>query len=468
MMPTQTHRSRLMPMLLALALLLAFTAGLRGDDDPNAGAQAGPNGPNGPNGPVPGPVVQDPAPAEPGNPQGGEGDGPAQPPPDDRPVSETSSELANKAQDAVDKGLAWLKKEQKPNGSWVNDVGYKLNYSYEVTRRNGDHPGVTAICCLAYMAAGNMPGRGEYGETVRKGLKFVLSCIADRGGVPGFCTNDGTRMYSHAFATLFLAEVLGMANLSSEDEDEVRKKLRLAVDMIVQSQNAQGSWRYAPNAQDADMSICVCQMQALRAARNVGMRVPPTTIERARAYIARSYQNYGRSGSNSGEGNARPYLTQPNHFRDGTFLYQNDQDDGSRFSWTLCAAGVCALQQAGNYDSFLDAAGDRIYLHPSIYYLRSQLPYSADAIRRSAGRLNLPFSYFYGHYYASQAIYQYSRKYPEVWPQWLTDIRTKFVALQRPDGDYGYWEDQIGRHYATGMSCLILQIHQEFLPIFQK
>ena len=46
----------------------------------------------------------------------------------------------------------------------------------------------------------------------------------------------------------------------------MREKLELAVKLIVDCQNDQGAWRYVPYAIDSDMSITVCQLQALRAA----------------------------------------------------------------------------------------------------------------------------------------------------------------------------------------------------------
>ena len=76
-------------------------------------------------------------------------------------------------------------------------------------------------------------------------------------------------MYSHAFASLFLAEIYGMTH-----RQDVRTKLQAAVDFIVRSQNAEGGWRYVPLARESDMSIVVCQVLALCAARNIGIRVP--------------------------------------------------------------------------------------------------------------------------------------------------------------------------------------------------
>src|SRR5690606_17997854 len=67
-----------------------------------------------------------------------------------------------------------------------------------------------------------------------------------------------------------------------------------AVNLIVDCQNAHGGWRYNPFDREVDLSVTVCQVQALRAARNIGIRVPPETIERAIAYVRASRVDRGR------------------------------------------------------------------------------------------------------------------------------------------------------------------------------
>ena len=46
------------------------------------------------------------------------------------------------------------------------------------------------------------------------------------------------------------------------------QKLALAVDLIVRTQNDEGGWRYQPRkAGEADISVTICQVMALRAAQ---------------------------------------------------------------------------------------------------------------------------------------------------------------------------------------------------------
>ncbi|MDP7034159.1 MAG: terpene cyclase/mutase family protein [Planctomycetota bacterium] len=330
------------------------------------------------------------------------------------------------AQKSIQKGLAYLVNTQSDNGSWSCDIGYKLNYGYRTTKRGGNHVGVTALACMSFMANGNLPGRGRYGQVVEKGLQFVLRCVSDSG----YITHQDSRMYSHAFATLFLAEMYGMTY-----RDDVRRSLKAAVDLIVKSQNDKGGWRYLPLAPDADMSITVCQVQALRAARNVGIRVPKQVVMKAIQYVAES---------------ANP---------DGSFKYQNLSL--SRDSFPLTAAGLTAIYSTGLYsdeDQILTQVLSRIsssrkrVISGAIQYLKRK--------RYTAGFGT--YFYFYGHYYGIQAMYIAGRQH---FDPWYASVRDELVENQLEDGT---WDTQVGPAFSTAMGTLILQIPYRYLPIFQK
>ncbi|MGH7193090.1 MAG: prenyltransferase/squalene oxidase repeat-containing protein, partial [Candidatus Saccharimonadales bacterium] len=179
------------------------------------------------------------------------------------------------AQQAIDLGLRFLAERQQDDGAFGSG-GYRRN---------------TAVCSLAamaWMAGGSTPDRGPYGRNVNQSLDFVLSGAQDSGliDVPGYSGNGA--MYGHGFATLFLAENYGMAR-----QFALRGTLSQAVRLIVSTQNAEGGWRYAPRRDDADISVTVCQMMALRAARNAGIFVPKQTIDRAVEFVERSQNTDG-------------------------------------------------------------------------------------------------------------------------------------------------------------------------------
>ena len=205
--------------------------------------------------------------------------------------------------DAAERGLVWLASAQDSEGFWNASVGHKQGDNYMVftgaklqQARGHGHVGVTSLAALAFLSGGHIPGRGPYGDQVRRALDYILAHTNENGyitdgGLGDNGTGDsGTRMYSHAFATLFLAQIYGMIG-----EPRIKNTLERAVHWIVDCQNAQGAWRYNPFTREADLSMTVCQLQALRAARNIGIRVPKSTVDRAVAYVVRSRTDAGRA-----------------------------------------------------------------------------------------------------------------------------------------------------------------------------
>ena len=343
---------------------------------------------------------------------------------------------------AARRGLDYLAASQNADGSWDGDVGFKLNQNYEVIERRRPHVGVTALAGIAFLAGGHLPDRGRYAKTISKCIDYILASVRDRG----FVTDHSTRMYSHAFATLFLAEVYGMTHRS-----DVGKKLQETVNLIVECQNKVGSWRYEPFAPESDMSITVCQLMALRAARNIGIKVPRTTIDRAVDYVRKSYVDRNSTYLSTGH---RMLLPDPYYsIEEGTFLYQIFQDQNSgyyRSSFSLTAAGVVSLFNAGHYSS------DK--LKPSLdFILRKYDIVSSDRWRGH-------YFFWYGHYYAVQAMYIAGGRY---WASYYPKIREELIRTQRKKGN---WENFVGpgENFATAVAAIILQIPYNYLPIFHR
>ncbi len=299
---------------------------------------------------------------------------------------------------AVQRGLAWLAIQQKEDGSFGSLSHY------------GRHVGITGLAGLAFMADGSMPGRGRYANAVHNCVDFILSHTSESGLLAAE-TSHGP-MYGHGFATLFLAEIYGMTS-----DDKLRETLRKAVRLIVSTQNEEGGWRYQPVRNDADLSVTVCQVMALRAARNAGIYVEKSTIDRAIEYVKKS-QN-----------------------PDGGFRYMLNSG-GSAFARS--SAGVATLQYAGIYRA------DEIV--KGLEYIGRFKP----PTDQSVGHM------FYGHYYAAQAMYQAGNDY---WHDWWPAIRTELLSKQTEEG---YWRGQAGTEYGTAMALIILQMPNRLLPIFQK
>ncbi|MDF1801162.1 MAG: terpene cyclase/mutase family protein, partial [Planctomycetota bacterium] len=254
----------------------------------------------------------------------------------------------------------------------------------------------------------------------------------------GYITRNKTRMYSHAFSTLFLAEIYGMTH-----REDVRLKLQKAVDFIVGCQNEEGGWRYVPFESQSDMSIVVCQVIALRAARNIGIRVPKETVERASEYVRDSAIGFEEAQMSR----RRRFSTN----LAGSFKYQ--REGATRSSFPLTAAGVTALNGLGIYS---DEA-----IREGLDYLRRNQDFFNQQRGRAGGG---HYFFWYGHYYGVQAMYMAGEPY---WTPYFKATRDELLAMQREDGSF---PNNVGPGgaFGTAMGVLILEIPYRFLPIFQR
>ena len=305
------------------------------------------------------------------------------------------------AQDAIDKGLAFLASRQTDDGA-LGTGGY------------GRNAAVCALAGMAWLASGSTPDRGPYGRELARVTDFLLEHTQPSGFITVADAESHGPMYGHGFATLYLAEVYGMS-----PRDDLRDKLQRAVELIVRSQNSEGGWRYQPRPEDADISVTICQVMALRAARNAGLRVPRETIDRCVDYVKRS-QN-----------------------PDGGFRYMLPPGPSA---FPRSAAGVVALYSAGIYEG--------PELDRGLAYL--------DQFRPGAERLGADAHFFYGHYYAVQAMWQAGG---DRWQRWYPAVRDLLVQRQQPNGS---WPDAIANEYGTAMATIILQMPDNSVPIFQR
>jgi hypothetical protein len=317
-------------------------------------------------------------------------------------------ELTDAQQASVNRGLAFLAAQQDADGS------YRLGTSR--------HAGVTALAALAFMEAGNLPNRGTYGANVAGALRFVLASVQDSGLI--VAEDTSVPMYGHGFATLFLGEVYGMTG-----DDAVKEKLQRAVSLIERSQSKQpgnaGGWRYQPVPLDADISVTICQIMALRAARDAGVRVDHPVMASALSYV-QSCQN-----------------------PDGGFTYSL-AGGRSASGYGRSAAGVASMYYAGLF-SGPDLTRGLNYLRRYIWKPDSPGP---DLAEQDA-------NYFYGNYYMGQAMFLAGGDY---WTDWYPGVREKLIARQSPAGG---WSGEAGSpSYCTSMALLVLQLPNRYLPVF--
>lgn len=311
------------------------------------------------------------------------------------PAAEVKMDEATKK--AATKALDWLKDKQNTDGSWSEG-------------RYPHSTGITGFALLAFMSQGNLPGQGPYGPEVAKGARFLIASAREADGY--LIGARGGNMYCHGIATLALAELWGMTH-----DDKVKSVLERAVQLIVKSQNNQGGWRYEPIPNDADVSVTIMQVMALRAAKNSGLHVPDETMKKAIDYITACYD-----------------------VRNGSFTYQPHV----RPSFACTAAGACVLQLTGKYDA-------------------KQIPQAIEHLKRN---FDDGSDFWYGHYYAAHAMHQVGGK---DWEDWYGRLKTTLLPTQQADGNWNMRDRRgVGPVYQTSIGVIVLSVPMNYLPIFQR
>ena len=310
--------------------------------------------------------------------------------------------------EAIIKGaLKWLVSKQLPNGAW-GATGEEQRYQVAIT----------GYVLMAFEAAGQLPGEGEFGKNVTLGMQYLLDQVSPEGLFAN--RNSGQYMYGHGIATIALAELHGQTRSPT-----MRPKLEKLIKLIIASQNKEGGWRYRPVASDADISVTVLQVVALRAAKNGGIDVPQATID-----------------------NAVRYVKSCQHAPSGGFAYQPGRDPG----FARTAAAIYSLQVCGLYDDAMVKMGSEFLVKN--YEKNDQW-------------------FTYGNFYAAPAQYMIGG---ESWAKWyarLKDVLSKNVTPLR--GDMYYWEPKldaglggVGPAYCTAVYTMILAMPYHYIPLYQR
>ena len=316
--------------------------------------------------------------------------------------------VTKEIQEAIERGLDWLARNQGNDGCWRNSGGY------------GSYPAaMTGLAGMALIAGGHTPTRGKYYDQVRRAVTFLRKNADGNTGVISVPAEEGRSMYGHGFATLFLASVFGMEE-DVREQERLKRVLDKAVQLIAQAQSSAGGWIYTPDSNSDEGSVTVTQIQALRACRMSGVVVDKKTIDRSVDYIKKCQNTDGsiRYSLHSG-GDGRPAIT---------------------------AAGVAVLYNAGVYD-------DQPFVDKAVQYCKKQIQVTVD----NTGH------HFYTHLYWSQALYQ--RGGPD-WTDYFTKKAAWLLRQQKKDGS---WDgDGVGSVYGTAIALTILQLPYAYAPIYQR
>src|SRR5438045_81142 len=287
-------------------------------------------------------------------------------------AGQRDSVVVDERTDSVIKAaLKFLAAKQLPNGAWGS------------AEEEQQHPiAITGYTLMAFQAAGQLPGEGEFGRNVSAGMQYLLDSTSIDGLLGN--RNDGQYMYGHGVASISLAELYGQTRSPA-----MRPKLEKIIRVIIASQNVEGGWRYRPIARDADISVTVLQVVALRAAKNAGLEVPQLTIDKAVQYVKRCH-----------------------HAPSGGFTYQPNRDPG----FARTAAAIYSLQVCGLYD-------DPMVKRGAEYLLRNNK--------------NHDQWFTYGNFYAAPALYMLG---DDTWKRWYAEIKGTLLRAVSMKDEPAFWQ----------------------------
>ena len=359
-------------------------------------------------------------------------------------TSHSHGQVPEKFQDNIAKGLEWLKKTQGKDGSWS---------------AGGQNPvAMTSMAGLAMLMEGSTVREGKYSDQLRKAVNWFLAPqrVRENGllGDPNNPTETQRYMYGQGFGTLFLACCYG------EEEDVAQRKrleavITKAVDFIARAQTRKthrkaegreveiGGWGYVSatdNNSFDEGSVTITQLQALRAARNAGIKVPKETIDKSLAYLEACTTNdggivYNYTGS-SGNQPGRPPLT---------------------------AAAICCGFSGGQYRGELPKK-----------WLKNCQRHIWPTVAR--GRVAHDE---YQTYYFAQAMYalgdnRWAELFPEepaesrlTWSKYKEAMYPYLVGAQNP-ADGSWQSGYIGPVFSTAVNLTILQLEKGILPIYHR
>ncbi|MCU0781435.1 MAG: hypothetical protein MUF04_10100, partial [Akkermansiaceae bacterium] len=281
-------------------------------------------------------------------------------------------------EDAVVRGLRWLKSTQHQSGQWP---GRMAN---------------TGFALLAYLGYCKTPIDEEFGDSCLRAIIYLVDVGMRTNGKLTGNDKDKSWSYEHAINTYALAEAYTFSRKLEINIPNLDTVVQKAGQLIIDNQTKEGGWEYAyaevSNRGGGDLSIAAWQLQALKACSYTGLdfRNLKKAADRGVAYVA------SLAGPDGAFGYSRPG--------------QHHTDYG-----TLTGAGVLSMQLWGR--------GSAKEVRNGAKYIEKNTKFDFDT----------RYADLYGHYYEAQAM---MNRGGEQWRKYNALFRDQLLKNQNPDGSW--------------------------------
>jgi hypothetical protein len=334
---------------------------------------------------------------------------------------------------AVAEGLAWLARQQKPDGSWVYDGDAK-----------GEVIAATGMALLAFLGAGEThTGNGKYAKTVKAGVNWLVKNVPVGG--PNAGKLPGGSLYTQGIGTIALCEAYAVSK-----DKALLAPAQAAVNYIQRGQAVNGSWGYQSGT-TGDTSILGWQVQALHAAQlSKDIVVDPKVFKRAVEFL-----DFAAAGTRKEK-------------------YGYASNSGAAPGTSLTAVGLWCRHLIDNWGA--DNAG----MIDGVSGLMTRAP--AGTTRKPVA--NKPPLDMYFYYYATQVVFRFGGDEWKDWNEgpkvegkrkggmrdWLVELQiTKEGANQGAwDSESGFIGGQCGRVGTTALCVLTLEAYYRYPPVPKK
>ena len=337
---------------------------------------------------------------------------------------------------AVLKALDYLKRTQKPTGSW----GKKQDGAHAI--------GTTGVALLAFLAHGETPSSDEYGATVEKAIRYLLSQQKPDGKL----CSGGHETYGHAIGAYALAEAYAMTKIP-----KLKTSFEKGIDVIVKGlvttkEKKVGSMEPVPGI-DADSAS---EVTCARLEYTYGKRTRYDTSVlgwQAQALKAAKLAGSKNPKLKSAIGMTANGLFFAQNRENGRFRYSENQEGGSA---AMTGVGVLCLQLLGH--------GKTAEVKAGLNYLDEK----GISLKDKTGW------FYYQHYYTTQAMFHHG---PSAFTKWNNKFAPIYVKHQSDDGSFsgaGSFNPENhnhlkhGKEYSTSIAALTLMVYYRNLPTFQE